>query len=165
MTSTNSSKLVVSAPSDLEIVMTRAFDAPRQLVFDAWTKPEQIKRWLGRVGDTMVICEVDLRIGGAYRYVWHLHEGSEMGIYGEYREIVSPDRLVATEMFDEPYFAAMGSGTLNTITFEELDSRTVMTITVLYKSREARDAVLQSPMEEGAGESFDRLAELVAKLT
>jgi uncharacterized protein YndB with AHSA1/START domain len=151
-------KLTVTTPSDLEIRMTRAFDAPRQLVFDAWTKPEQIERWLGREGDTMVICEVDLRIGGAYRYVWHLHEGSEMGMYGEYREIVSPKRLVATEMFDEPYFEAMGSGTLNTLTFVEHEGKTAMTVTTLYKSREARDTVLRSPMEEGAGESFDRLA-------
>jgi uncharacterized protein YndB with AHSA1/START domain len=154
-------KLIVTTPSDLEILMTRAFDAPRQLVFDAWTKPEHLKRWLGRDGDTMIVCEVDLRVGGAYRYVWHLHEGSEMGMYGEYREIASPDRLVATEMFDEPYFEAMGSGTLNTLTFAERDSKTTMTVTILYKSREARDAVLRSPMEEGAGESFDRLAELL----
>jgi uncharacterized protein YndB with AHSA1/START domain len=154
-------RLIVTTPSDLEIAMTRSFDAPHQLVFDAWTNPEHLKRWLGREGDTMIVCEVDLRVGGAYRYVWRLHEGSEMGMYGEYREIVPSQRLVATEMFNEPYYEAMGSGTLNTLTLVERDGVTTMTVTILYKSREARDAVLRSPMEEGAGESFNRLAELL----
>ena len=157
MTRPTSSALSVTTPSDREIVMTRVFDAPRQLVFDAWTKPEHLVRWFGRRGDTLPICEVDLRVGGGYRYVWSLREGGEMGMHGEYREIVPPARLVATEVFEGDEFEAMGGETLNTMTFEERDGRTTMTITSLYRSREDRDGVLQTGMEGGAGESFDRL--------
>jgi uncharacterized protein YndB with AHSA1/START domain len=139
--------------------MTRLFSAPRQLVFDAFTKPEHIVHWLGRAGDTMSVCEVDLRAGGAWRYVWQLREGGEMGMYGVFSEVAWPQRLVTTENFDEPFFAAMGSGTLNTSTFEESDAGTAVTVTVRYKTRESRDAVLQSGMQGGVNESFDRLDE------
>ena len=153
--------LLVTTPSDLEVVMTRTLEAPAQLVFDAWTKPELLKRWLGRQGDEMIVCEVNLRPGGDWRFVWRLREGGEMGMGGTYREVAAPARLVCTEAFDPPYFEVMGSGTLNTMTFEETDGKTTMTITSLYNSREARDSAVQTGMETGAAESFDRLAEIL----
>jgi uncharacterized protein YndB with AHSA1/START domain len=156
--------LIVTTPSDLEIRMTRTFDAPRQLVFDAWTRPEHMRRWLGRRGDTMPVCEIDLRVGGGYRVVWRLREGGEMGMHGVYKEIVPPERLVSTEVFEGPEFEAMGGESLNTLVLEEHDGRTLMTITSLYQSREARDGVLRTGMEKGAGESFDRLEELLRTL-
>ena len=95
--------LQVTTPSEREIAMTRVFDAPRRLVFDAWTRPELLKRWLGvRGGWSFAVCEVDLRVGGAYRFVWRGPNGKEMGMGGVYREIVPPERLVATELFDDP---------------------------------------------------------------
>ena len=151
-------------PSEREIVMTRDFAAPRSLVFDAFTQPEHIRRWLGREGDTMSVCEVDLRVGGAWRYLWQLREGGEMGMYGSFLEIDAPRRLVQTEHFEGEFFEVMGGGTVNTLVLEEHDGVTTMTITVVYKSREARDGVLRTPMEAGAGESFDRLEELLGTL-
>jgi uncharacterized protein YndB with AHSA1/START domain len=164
MTERSTTAPVVTTPSDLEIAITRVFDAPAQLVFDAWTKPEHLKRWLGRRGDEMIVCGVDLRIGGAWRYVWSLREGGEMGMHGEYQEVVPFDRLVTTEIFDEPYFEEMGSGTINTFTFEERDGRTTLTVTTLYKTRAQRDAVLVSGMESGVGESYDRLDDLLRSM-
>jgi uncharacterized protein YndB with AHSA1/START domain len=155
--------LVVSTPSDLEIVMVRSFNAPRALVFDAFTRPDLIRRWLGRRGDEMTVCEVDLRVGGRWRYVWRLREGNEMGMQGEFREIVVPERIVQTEVFEGPDFTTMGEGTLNTLVLEERGGITTVTITALYQSREARDGALATGMEEGAGESYDRLAELLAE--
>ncbi len=159
-----SNALQLTTPSDLEIVMTRRFPAARELVFDAFTKPEHITRWLGRAGDVMSVCEVDLRPGGAWRYVWQLREGGEMGMYGVFSDVSRPDRLVTTENFDEPFFEAMGSGTVNTTAFEEAGDSTTVTITVLYKTRKQRDAVLQSGMRDGAAESFDRLEALLAAM-
>src|SRR5256885_8808689 len=98
--------LKITAQSDREIVMTRVFDAPRELVFDAYTKPELLKRWLGVFrGHTMPVCEVDLRVGGSYRWVWRLADGSDMGVRGVYREVVRPERLVNTEKFDQSWYA------------------------------------------------------------
>jgi len=164
MVETSSKGLTVTLPSDLEIVMTRVFDAPRHLVFDAWTKPEHLKRWFGPRGWTMPVCEIDLRPGGPWRFFMRKDDGSEMGMYGEYREVVPPERLVSTEFFEGAEFEEMGGGTINTLTFEERGGQTTMTTTVLYKSREARDAVLQTGMEDGVAESFDRLAELLQTL-
>ncbi len=160
----NDTTRLVSLPSDLEIALTRSFAAPAQLVFECLTKPEHIALWLGRPGDTMPICEVDLRVGGTWRYVWHLREGGEMGMSGEYREIEAPSHIVTTEAFDEPFFEVMGAGTLNTTTFVERDGRTTLTITTRYKSREARDTALQTGMEDGVNVGFERLAELLKSL-
>jgi uncharacterized protein YndB with AHSA1/START domain len=159
MDEARSNSMTVTTPSDLEIVMTRVFDAPRRKVFDAWTKPELLRQWFGRRGDVLSVCEVDLRVGGAYRFVWQLREGGEMGMGGVYREIDAPGRLVSTESFDD--YAEMGDA-VNTMVLEERDGKTTMTITSRYGSREARDAVIESGMEGGANESFDRLAELLA---
>jgi len=156
----NIGTLEVTTPSERKIAMTRVFDAPRSLVFDAWTKPELLKRWLGvRGGWTFAVCEVDLRVGGAYRFVWRGPTGAEMGMGGVYREIVRPDRLVATEKFDEPWYEGEA---LDTTTFVERGGKTTATTTVLYASREVRDAVLKTPMLTGVAESYDKMAELLA---
>jgi len=154
--------LQLTTPSEREIVMSRVFDAPRNLVFDAWTKPELLERWLGvRGGWSMVVCEVDLRVGGAYRFVWRGLDGAEMGMGGVYREIVSPERLVATESFDDPWYP--GEAIDTTVLVEE-GGKTTVTTKVLYESEEIRDAVLESGMARGVAESYDMLAEYLASI-
>jgi uncharacterized protein YndB with AHSA1/START domain len=154
-------QLKVTMPSDREIAMTRVFDAPRTLVFDAHTKPELVKRWLlGPPGWTMPVCEIDLRVGGKYRYVWRRDtDGTQMGMGGVYREVVAPERIVNTERFDEAWYAGEA---FNTLVLVERGGRTTLTQTMRYESREARDAVLKSEMESGVAASYDRLAELLA---
>jgi uncharacterized protein YndB with AHSA1/START domain len=154
--------LQITTPTEREIVMSRVFDAPRNLVFDAWTKPELLERWLGvRGGWSMAVCEVDLRVGGAYRFVWRGPDGTEMGMGGVYREIVPPERLVATESFDEPWHSGEA---LDTIVLVENDGKTTATTTVLYASEEIRNAVLESGMASGVAESYDTLAEYLASI-
>src|SRR5436853_1692985 len=155
--------LKLTTGGDREIVMTRVFDAPRTLVFDAFTKPQLVKQWLlGPPGWSMPVCEIDLRVGGAYRYVWRREsDGTAMGMGGVYREIAAPQRLVATERFDEAWYPGEAVGTL---VLSELAGKTTITQTVLYQSWEARDAVLKSGMERGVATSYDRLAELLASL-
>jgi uncharacterized protein YndB with AHSA1/START domain len=156
----NAGALQVTTPTEREIVLTRAFDAPRHLVFDAFTRPELVRRWLlGPPGWSMPVCEIDLRVGGAYRWVWRNADGIEMGVSGVYREIVPPGRLVATERFDQAWYPGEA---LTTTELVELDGRTILTTTVLYESREARDVALRSEMEKGVAASYDRLAELLA---
>lgn len=154
-------RLKVTTPTDREVVMTRVFDAPRTLVYDAHTKPELVKRWLlGPPGWSMPVCEIDLRVGGAYRYVWRRdNDGSEMGMGGVYRELRAPERIVATERFDEAWYPGEAVGTL---VLAERGGKTTLTQTMLYQSREARDAVLKSNMEHGVKASYDRLAEMLA---
>lgn len=159
---TNSGGLKITTRGDREIVMTRVLNAPRSLVFDAFTKPELIRKWLlGPDGWTMPVCEVDLRVGGSYRYVWRHAKGHEMGMGGVYREIVPPERLVSTEKFDEAWYPGEAVGT---ITFIEQAGKTTVTQTVQYQSAEARDAVLKSPMESGVEAGYKRLEELLATL-
>jgi uncharacterized protein YndB with AHSA1/START domain len=161
-TVSKSAKLQVTTPSDREIVMTRAFDAPRALVFDAWTKPELLKRWLGVFGGwTFAVCEVDLRVGGKYRYVWRGADGKEMGMGGLYREIVRPERIVCTEKFDESWYPG---DAVDTTVFLEKGGKTTVTTTVLYASKDARDGVMKSPMEGGVARSYDKLAEVLASM-
>lgn len=151
----DAAQLQVTTPSEREIAMTRVFAAPRELVFDAWTKPELLTRWLGvREGWTMAVCEVDLRVGGAYRFVWRGADGSELGMGGVYREIDRPGRLVATEAFEQPWYPGEA---LDTMVLVEEDGKTTLTTTVLYESKEARDAVLRSGMERGVAQSYDNL--------
>jgi uncharacterized protein YndB with AHSA1/START domain len=158
---TNGGTLKVTTPTEREIVMTRVFDAPRTLVFDAFTRPDLVKRWLlGPPAWSMPVCEIDLRVGGTYRYVWrHDRNGTEMGMGGVYREIVAPERLVSTERFDEAWYPGEGVGTL---VLMEQGGRTTVTHMMLYASRDARDAVIKSGMEKGVTASYDRLADLVA---
>lgn len=155
----NVGKLQITTPSEREIAMTRVFDAPRSLVFDAWTKPELIKRWLVRGGWTFAVCEVDLKVGGRYRFVWRGPDGTEMGMGGVYREIVRPERIVATEKFDQAWYEGEA---LDTTVLVERDGKTTATTTVLYASREVRDSVLKSPMDRGMAENYDKLAEVLA---
>jgi uncharacterized protein YndB with AHSA1/START domain len=153
--------LTISASGDREIQMIRVFDAPRHLVFDALTKPELLRRWFnGPPGWTLTVCEFDPRPGGAYRYVWS-GKGKDMGMGGVILEFVPPLRIVATEKFDDPWYP--GEGVSSTVLTEE-HGRTTMTMTVRYESREARDAVLQSPMEQGVAYGYDQLAALLATL-
>lgn len=158
----NPGTLKVATRGDREIVMTRVFDAPRRMVFEALTKPELLKRWFfGPPGWTLAVCEIDLKVGGAYRYVWRGPDGAEMGMGGFYREIVPPERLVATEKFEQAWYPGEAVGT---IVLVEQSGQTTLTQTVLYDSREIRDAVLKTPMEQGVGAGYDRLAELLASM-
>jgi uncharacterized protein YndB with AHSA1/START domain len=165
MTQGSSSSLTVTTPSELEVMLTRTFDAPRHLVYEAWTKPELLRRWLGREGDELIVCDVDLRVGGSYRFVWRMREGGEMGMGGVYREIVPNERIVATENFDPPYDDAMGGEAVTTMVFLEQGARTTLIATTLYKSKEARDGAVATGMAEGAAETYDRLEELLATLS
>jgi uncharacterized protein YndB with AHSA1/START domain len=154
---TNHGNLKVTTPTDREIVMTRVFDAPRNLVFDAMNKPDLLKRWLlGPPGWSMVVCEIDLKVGGTFRHVWRRVDGTEMGIHGEYREIVPPERLVRTEAMDD-----FPGESLASVVLTEQGGKTLLTLTLLYPSKEARDANLASGMEQGVAASYDRLAELL----
>jgi len=157
-------RLKITTPGDVEIVMTREFNAPRALVFDAWTNCEHLKRWWGPPTWSLPECEIDLRVGGRWRYLMRGEGGEEMGMYGEYREVAAPGRLVSTENFEGAMFEPMGGGTVQTMVLEERDGTTSMTITSTYKSKAARDGVLQFPMEEGAEESFQRLDALLVVL-
>jgi len=153
--------LIVTTPSDLEIVLTRVFDAPRRLVFEAMSKPEHIMRWWGPRGTTFSACEMDFRPGGAWRFVTNAC-GAEVVFKGVYMEIVPPERLVSTECFDDP---SVGSPEwTSTVTFEEHDGQTTLTSRVLHKSIENRNGHLGSGMEKGAGETFDRLSELLERM-
>lgn len=159
-TTKNVGQLQITTPSDREIAMIRTFSAPASMVFDAWTKPELLKRWLGvRGGWTFAVCEVDLKVGGKYRYVWRGPGGQEMGMGGVFREISRPERLVATEKFDEAWYEG---DALDTTTFVERGGKTTATTTVRYGSKAIRDAVLKSPMEQGVAESYDKLDEVLA---
>ena len=159
---TNIGLLEITTPSDREIAMTRVLNAPARLVFDAWTKPELIKRWLGvRAGWTMEVCEVDLRVGGKYRFVWRGPDMT-MGMGGAYREVVPPTRLVSTEKFDEAWYEGEA---VDTIVLVEQDGQTTVTTTVRFVSREVRDAVIKSGMASGVAEGYDKLAELLPSLT
>jgi uncharacterized protein YndB with AHSA1/START domain len=145
----------VTTPSDREIVMTRTLTAPRSLVYDAFTKPDLIKRWLlGPDGWSMPVCEVELRRGGRLRYVWRSDaDGREFGIAGEYREVIRSERLVHAEKMDD-----VPGEALVTTTFTERDGLTTVTMANLYNSVEIRDMALESGMDEGVAKSFDRLA-------
>ena len=150
--------LKVATPTDREIVLTRVFDAPRRLVFEALTTPEWVRRWLlGPPGWSMTVCDINLKVGGAFRYVWRNTDGSEMGMHGVYREIKAPERIVNTEIFDFGCDAQSGEA-VGTAVLTEQDGRTTLTTTVLYPSKDARDAVIASGMERGVAASYDRLA-------
>jgi uncharacterized protein YndB with AHSA1/START domain len=152
--------LQVTTPSDREIVMTRTFAAPRRLVWEAWTSPEHLPRWmLGPEGWTMPVCELDLRPGGAWHFVWRRSDGTEMEMRGVYREVAAPERLVTTESWGGDW-----PETLITLLLAERDGRTTITQTILYPSPEARDAALETGMAEGVSQSFDRLAGYLASI-
>ena len=152
----------VTTPTDREILIARDFNAPRQLVFDAFTKPDLVRRWLlGPSGWTMPVCEIDLRVGGTYRYVWRKQGVNDMGMGGVFKEIVSPERIVATEKFDEAWYPGEA---LNTTVFVENRDITTTTITVLYESKEARDTARRSGMEHGMASGYNRLEEMLSSM-
>jgi len=154
--------VVVTTPSECEIALTRLFDAPRRLVFRTLTEPALVKRWLyGPDGWAFTVCEIDLRVGGAYRYVWRHEDGDEMGMRGEYREILRSDRIVTTERFDEPFDS--GESQVTT-TLVEWENRTTLTMTVLYVSQAARDEAVASNMATGIEAGFGRVEALLAAL-
>ena len=158
----NPGTLQITMPTDREIAMRRVFAAPRRLVFDAFTKPDLLKRWFyGVPGGTLVVCEVALNVGDTFRYVWRSPDGSEMGMRGVCREIVPPERLVASETWDQPWYPGEAVGTIILV---EQGGKTSLTQTILYESREARDSVLKTPMEHGVAMGYDRLAELLESL-
>jgi uncharacterized protein YndB with AHSA1/START domain len=153
----NKGTLSVSMPSDREIEMTRVFDAPRQLVYEAFSKPELLKRWFGPIGWSLVVCEVDHRVGGGFRFVLRGPNGREMGMRGVYRELTPPERSVHMESFDD----YPGESQVTSV-FSETGGKTTLTVTVQYPSQEVRDLVAKSGMEHGAAESYDRLADMLA---
>jgi uncharacterized protein YndB with AHSA1/START domain len=156
----SSHKLAVTTPSDLELCMTRVFDAPRKLVFDAWTNPKHVPHWLlGPEGWTMPVCEIDLRVGGTWHFVWRKSDGIEVAMSGVYREVVPPERVVNTERWGPDW-----PETINTLVLTEENGRTTVALTTLYPSKEARDAALKTGMEKGVAISFDRLDEYLAKV-
>jgi uncharacterized protein YndB with AHSA1/START domain len=152
----NVGNMTIDTPTDRAIVMSRVFEAPRELVFDAFTKPELVQRWLtGPPGWSMPICEIDLRVGGKYRYGWQNADGRKMGSFGEYREVVPPERVVATEQFEEAWYPGIAVGTT---TFTQQEGKTTLSMTVEYDSQETRDMALKSGMETGVAYGFDLLA-------
>lgn len=160
MAAKSSAALTVTMPTDREVAITRVFDAPRRLVFEAWTSPEHLPHWmLGPEGWTMPVCEIDVRPGGSWHFVWRRSDGTEMGMHGVYREIKPPERLVSTESWGGNW-----PETLNTLVLTEEAGKTTATLTILYPSKEARDAALQTGMKDGVAVSFDRLAEYLGKM-
>jgi uncharacterized protein YndB with AHSA1/START domain len=157
----NRDSFQVTTPSDQEIRLTRLFDAPRHLVFEAMTRPEHVREWWGRLGDgySVPVCEIDLRVGGKWRFV-NRHPGGDACFYGEYLDIAPPERVVFTEIF-EPYPDAVS---VVTSELTEEDGKTRLTATVRYPSMEVRDMVIGTGMARGAGISYDRLEDLVAML-
>ena len=160
-TARNSDTFTVTTPSDREIRMSRLFDAPRHLVFEAMSKPEHIREWWGRLGDgySVPVCEVDLRPGGRWRFV-NRHPHGEAAFHGVYREITPPERIVFTEIFEE----FPDSESVVTAVLTEEKGKTRLTATVIYPSRDVRDAVVNSGMAKGAAISYDRLEEVAARL-
>jgi uncharacterized protein YndB with AHSA1/START domain len=153
-------KVTVEAKGENELVISRAFNAPKELVFQAHTECKYLKRWMfGPDGWSLDVCEIDLNVGGKYRWVWKKGDFA-MGAGGEYREVARPDRIVCTEQFDDPWYQGEA---VSTVTFEEREGVTTMTNTMRYVSAEARDTVLQSPMEEGLSLGYDRLEALLGE--
>jgi uncharacterized protein YndB with AHSA1/START domain len=152
--------LQVTLPSDLEIAMTRVFDAPRTLVWDAYTQPARVKRWLGVMqGWSLPVCEIDLRVGGRCRYQWRGPAGEQMGMTGTFLEVTPPQRIVQTENYDDAWYPGEATGTL---VLAEKSKQTTLTLTVRYGSKATRDGALKSPMAEGVGAGWDALEALLS---
>jgi uncharacterized protein YndB with AHSA1/START domain len=156
----SSGTAVVTLPADDQILITREFDAPRHLVYKAWTTPELVKQWWGAKRGEVTSVEIDLRVGGTWRYVTRTYEGNEFGFHGEYREIVPDERIVATEVFEGFPDAAA----LNTLTLTETDGRTTLEVLVQHDSKEHRDGHINSGMEAGMQDAMDLLEEVAISL-
>lgn len=155
-----SDEVKIATPTDREVVVTRTFDAPRSLVFDAYTQPELLKRWYGAPGRSLVVCEIDLRAGGAYRFLWRGPGRKDVGTYGVHREVIRPERIVRTETWEDWDAGEV----IETIVLTERAGKTTLTSTGLYPSREVRDTVLKAGLENGTRETFGHLAELLQSL-
>ena len=160
MTARTSYPTTLTMPSERELLITRTFDAPRRLVFEALTRPEHVAHWYGPRSFTLRSCEIDLRVGGTWRYVLADADGHEFAFSGEYREIAPPERIVTTEGFE----GMPGREYLATLTLDEHDGRTELRTHLVYQSAADRDGHLQSGMEPGMRETYERLAELLATL-
>jgi uncharacterized protein YndB with AHSA1/START domain len=154
----------VTLPTDEQILITREFDAPKHLVFEAWTTPELVKRWWNAKRGEVTLAEIDLRVGGKWRYVMVIDDGFEVGFHGEYREVVPNERIVSTEVYEGVPEEQQGEGTLNTVTFTEADGRTTLTTLVQAPSKEVRDAIIDSGMEAGMQDAMDLLEEVAISL-
>src|ERR1700737_4902716 len=160
MEMTSSGTAVVTLPTDTQILITRNFDAPKHLVYKAYTSPELIKRWWGGDRGNVTLAEVDLRVGGQWRYVMTANEGSEVAFHGEFREIVPNERIVSTEIFE-----GMPEGeAVSTVTLDEEEGQRTLTNLSEYPSKESRDAVINSGMEGGMQESMDHLEQVARSL-
>ncbi len=155
--------LRVSTPGDREIVIARDFRAPRQLVFDAYTKPELLRRWFGPHGYTLVACDIDLRVDGHWRYVVRRPDGTTMTLQGYFQEVVRPEVLITTQTFDEGDYIA-DNASLCTTTFLERDGTTTLTTRVRYPTPDVRDEMARSGMADGMGGGYERLADLLVTL-
>jgi uncharacterized protein YndB with AHSA1/START domain len=153
----------VTLPTDEQILITRTFDAPRHLVFRAWTTPDLVERWWAGQRGQMTSVEIDLRVGGRWRYVMATEDGSQVAFHGEYREIVPDERIVTTEVFEMPG-ASDDDGVLNVVTFTEDAGRTTLSLLVECPSKEVRDIIIDSGMEVGMQEQMDLLEQLAASL-
>ena len=163
MAVTSSGTATVTLPTDEQILITREFDAPRHLVYRAWTTPELVKRWWYAKRGTMTVAEIDLRVGGRWRYAMVTDGGLEVGFHGEFREIVPNERLVSTEVY-EGIPDAEEHAALNTLTLTEVDGRTILTVLVEHPTREGRDAHVDSGMEPGMQDAMDLLEEVAVSL-
>jgi uncharacterized protein YndB with AHSA1/START domain len=162
---TSSGTATVTLPTDEQILITREFGAPKHLVYKAWTTPELVKRWWNAKRGEVTIAEIDLRIGGRWRYVMVTDDGFEVAFHGEYREIVPNERIVSTEVYEGmPQGEGPEQGTLNTATFREADGRTTLTILVEAPSKEIRDAIIDSGMEAGLQDALDLLEQVAISL-
>ena len=162
MAPTSSGSATVTLPTDDQILITREFDAPKHLVYKAWTTPELVKRWWSGHRGEMRVVEIDLRVGGAWRYVMTANGGFEVAFHGEFREIVPAERIVTTEVYEGA--PPPGEAALNFVTFTEADGRTTLELLVECPSKEVRDAIIDSGMEGGMQEQMDVLEELAVSL-
>ena len=161
----NSRTATVTLPADDQILIVREFDAPRELVFRAYTTPELVERWWHANRGRMTVCEIDLRVGGRWRYVMVAEGDFEVAFHGEYREVVPGERLVSTEVYEgAPPLEGSEEGTLNTASFDERDGRTTLTILVQAPNREVRDAIIESGMEDGLQDALDLLEQTARSL-
>jgi uncharacterized protein YndB with AHSA1/START domain len=166
MAVTGSGTARLTLPTEEQILITREFDAPRHLVYEAFTTPELVRRWWHANFGEMTVCEIDLRVDGAWRYVMVAHDGMEVGFHGEYREIVPNERIVSTETYEGlPEGVSDEEGTtVNTSTFDEADGRTTLTILVQAPSKASRDAIIDSGMESGLQKALDLLEQVAISL-
>jgi uncharacterized protein YndB with AHSA1/START domain len=160
---TSSGTAIVTLPTDEQILITRQFDAPKHLVYEAWTTPELVKRWWHANRGEVTTCEIDLRVGGEWRYVMVAEGGFEVGFHGEYREIVPNERIVSTEVY-EGISDGEAHAALNTLTLTEVDGRTTLTILVHHQTKEGRDAHINSGMEAGMQDAMDLLEQVAVSL-